>query len=128
MFGAVVMLVQARLILFLFVIVDAAVGANGQQFPAVFVSPLTLPVARRGTASAAHRDRGVQLAKPLHRDHQNGTIVNRLETITGFDESYPQTRGLYFGARSGGGLLSRTGTARKVKLNAATAAAIDANR
>jgi hypothetical protein len=44
---------------------------------------------------------------------QNGTIVNRLETITGFDESYSQTRGVYFGPRSSG-LLSRTGTARKV--------------
>jgi hypothetical protein len=41
------------------------------------------------------------------------TIVYRLETITGFDESYPQTRGVYFGPRSSG-LLSRTGTARKV--------------
>jgi hypothetical protein len=44
---------------------------------------------------------------------QNGTVVDRLETITGFDESYPQTRGVYFGPRSSG-LLSRTGTARKV--------------
>jgi len=45
--------------------------------------------------------------------HQNGTIVDRLETITGFDESYPQMRGVYFGARSGG-LLTRVGTTRRV--------------
>lgn len=51
--------------------------------------------------------------KIVYPVQMNGTVVEQVLTVTGFDESFPVNRGLYFGPRAGA-LADRRATARRV--------------